>query len=97
MSATAVTFFEWYVRAHPTYSWLRCFVVAVPGIFVVNIAIWNLIHLNGIIGATIVHNLMTNGIRIVVTLVLLGEVVSTGTWIAFCLLVAANLVKGFWR
>lgn len=71
----------------------------VPLQLTIGYSIYRLVNIPGIsiLEAFVVFAACTAAFRIVLSVLILHQEVSTGAWIAFGLIVLANLVRTFWR
>lgn len=62
-------------------------------------AVYRLVSMpnTALLDAFIVFAFSTAALRVFVTIVLLGDPVKGGTWIAFCLLILARVAQTWWR
>jgi hypothetical protein len=84
---------EAYYRANVGESWGPALWPGLVLALTTNLAIYGMLQHGSIIELAVVFSLITAGLRITYALAL-GEAVSTGTWAAFALVVAASVVKG---
>jgi hypothetical protein len=97
LAAGAAVAWEWLVRSHPSIEFWRLWLLASPGQLLIAYTVYRLVLSDGIIGATVIFTGATNLLRLVVVLAILRESVSTGAWVAFGMLLVANLIKFVWR
>lgn len=71
----------------------------VPIQLLIGYAIYRLVNIPGmtILEAFVVFAFCTSLLRIVVSYVILHQHITTGAWVAFGLIVLANLVRTFWE
>jgi hypothetical protein len=93
LAAVAAVSTEAFYRSHVGESWGYALWPGLVGALVTNLGIWGLLQTESVMGMAVVFSLITAGLRITYALAL-GEPVSTGTWAAFALVVAASVVKG---
>ena len=87
---------EFFYRTHPGDFWRFLWLTA-PGNIFIGYAVYRLVTVPGLsfINAFIIFGMCTLGSRVLITLFLLRDPVSKGTWVALGLVILANIAKAW--
>lgn len=98
VSAMCAVFMEYLYRVLPG-GWLRWAWVYLPFAMVISYSIHKLVTTPGtpLIGALVLWSLCIMGSRITVTVLVLHDKVSTGTWVAVTLMIIGRFAQTFWK
>ena len=88
-----------YTRWPPWLAWWQGLPIWLPLQLVIGYAIFRMVTTPGVslLDAFVIWAACTAGLRILVSCAILGQEIKTGTWIAFGLILAAQVVRAFWE
>lgn len=89
---------EWGYRAWPHVSWWRLAPFILLPSIVISYCVCQIVRESGsLIAALVVWSSTTIALRVLVSVVILGDIVSSATWVGLVLVVAARVIQVIWR